>query len=197
MAVNSKTIGLFFGSFNPIHVGHLNLAHYFAEFGGLDQVWFVITPLNPMKSKQSLLPDIHRAALVEQAIEKYPQLKASRVEFDLPQPNYTTTTLAHLQERYPEHQFALILGEDNLYNFHKWKNYQWILDHFPLYVYPRRVSGLKTKEINLTGQIHRLEAPIFEISATFIRQAIKSGQDIRPMLPESVWTYIDEMNFYK
>jgi nicotinate-nucleotide adenylyltransferase len=197
MAVNSKTIGLFFGTFNPIHVGHLNLAHYFAEFGGLDQVWFVITPLNPMKSKQSLLPDIHRAALVEQAIEKYPQLKASRVEFDLPQPNYTTTTLAHLQERYPEHQFALILGEDNLYNFHKWKNYQWILDHFPLYVYPRRVSGLKTKEINLTGQIHRLEAPIFEISATLIRQAIKSGRDIRPMLPESVWTYIDEMNFYK
>ena len=192
-----KTIGLFFGTFNPIHLGHLNLAHYFAEFGGLDQVWFVITPLNPLKSKQSLLPDINRAALVEQAVEKYPRLKASRIEFNLPQPNYTATTLAHLQEQFPEHQFALILGEDNLYGFRKWKNYHWILEHFPLYVYPRHFEGKPHQDLSMPGTIHRVDAPVFEISATFIRQAIKEGRDIRPMLPESVWTYIDEMNFYK
>ena len=117
----SKTIGLYFGTFNPIHIGHLNIAHYFAHHSNLDEVWLVVTPENPLKNKQSLLADYHRAALVDIALEDYPRLKTSRVEFDLPQPNYTVNTLAVLQEQNPEHRFALIMGEDNLQNLHKWK----------------------------------------------------------------------------
>lgn len=193
-----KTIGLYFGTFNPIHIGHLNIAHYFAQYSKLDEVWLVVTPRNPLKIKQSLLADYHRAALVDIALEDYPQLKTSRVEFDLPQPNYTVNTLAVLQEQNPEHSFALIMGEDNLQNLHKWKNYEWLLEHIPILVYPR-ISHLENSpsKAKNTGNITHVKAPIFELSSTFIRKSIERGLDIRPMLPEKVWRYIDEMNFYK
>lgn len=197
-----KSIGLYFGTFNPIHIGHLNIAHYFAHHSTLDEVWLVITPQNPLKTKQSLLADYHRAALVDIALEDYPKLKTCRVEFDLPQPNYTVNTLAVLQEQHPELLFTLIMGQDNLVHFKKWKNYQWILNEIPIMVYPRALSTDMLKKsglesINLEGDITQVNAPIFELSATFIRQGIKQGKDVRPMLPERVWQYIDEMNFYK
>jgi nicotinate-nucleotide adenylyltransferase len=198
---SGKTIGLYFGTFNPIHVGHLNIAHYFAHHSNLDEVWLVVTPQNPLKIKKSLLADYHRAALVDIAVEDYPRLKTCRVEFDLPQPNYTVNTLAVLQERHPDYNFALIMGQDNLENLHKWKNYQWLLEHITILVYPR-ITSVKDLESGhdqapFNGNITHIEAPIIEISSTFIRKGIQSGADIRPMLPEKVWRYIDEMNFYK
>ena len=194
----SKTIGLYFGTFNPIHIGHLNIAHYFAHHSNLDEVWLVVTPENPLKNKQSLLAYYHRAALVDIALEDYPRLKTSRVEFDLPQPNYTVNTLAVLQEQNPEHRFALIMGEDNLQNLHKWKNYEWLLEHIPILVYPR-ISGREESRSKTyhKGNITQVKAPVFELSSTYIRKRIERGADIRPMLPEKVWRYIDEMNFYK
>ena len=200
MAKN-KTIGLYFGTFNPIHVGHLNIAHYFAHHSDLDEVWLVVTPQNPLKNKKSLLADYHRAALVDIAVEDYPRLKTCRVEFDMPQPNYTVNTLAVLQEQNPDVSFALIMGQDNLDNLHKWKNYQWILQHIPILVYPR-IASVKDPEndhdqTQFRGNITSVKAPIIELSSTFIRKAIESGTDVRPMLSENVWRYIDEMNFYK
>jgi len=198
---SNKCIGLYFGTFNPIHVGHLNIAHYFAHHSNLDEVWLVVTPQNPLKTKNSLLADYHRAALVDIALEDYPRLKTCRVEFDMPQPNYTVNTLAVLQEQYPDYTFALIMGQDNLDHLHKWKNYQWILEHIPILVYPRVASEKESNkaetQAQFKGDITRVNAPIFELSSTFIRKAIKGGNDIRPMLPEKVWRYIDEMNFYK
>jgi nicotinate-nucleotide adenylyltransferase len=196
-----KTIGLYFGTFNPIHIGHLNIAHYFAHHSDLDEVWLVVTPQNPLKNKKSLLADYHRAALVDIAVEDYPRLKTCRVEFDMPQPNYTVNTLAVLQEQNPNLSFALIMGQDNLDHLHKWKNYQWILQHIPILVYPR-VTGSNGQsngddQTQFSGKITKVKAPIFELSSTFIRKNIKIGADIRPMLPENVWRYIDEMNFYK
>jgi nicotinate-nucleotide adenylyltransferase len=197
----NKCIGLYFGTFNPIHVGHLNIAHYFAHHSNLDEVWLVVTPQNPLKNKNSLLADYHRAALVDIALEDYPRLKTCRVEFDMPQPNYTVNTLAVLQEQYPDYTFALIMGQDNLDHLHKWKNYQWILEHIPILVYPRVASEKESKkaetQTQVKGDITQVKAPVFELSSTFIRKAIKGGDDIRPMLPEKVWRYIDEMNFYK
>tara|TARA_B100001287_G_C22442213_1_gene416533 strand:- start:5 stop:613 length:609 start_codon:yes stop_codon:yes gene_type:complete len=202
MMEQKKSIGLFFGTFNPIHIGHINIAHYFAHHSTLDEVWFVITPLNPLKNKQSLLSDYHRAALVDIAVENYRKLKTCRVEFDLPQPNYTVNTLAVLQEQHKDIIFTLIMGQDNLIHFKKWKNYHWILAEIPIMVYPR-VLGLENAEKSISspqdldGDITHVKAPIFEISATFIRKGIKQGEDIRPMLQDKVWRYIDEMNFYK
>jgi nicotinate-nucleotide adenylyltransferase len=194
----NKIIGLYFGTFNPIHIGHLNIAHYFAHHSNLDQVWLVVTPQNPLKAKKSLLADYHRAALVDIAIEEYPRLKTSRVEFDLPQPNYTVNTLAVLQEQYPNNTFALIMGQDNLRSLHKWKNYEWLLKNIPILVYPR-VQALDSgePEVKFQGEITEVKAPVFELSSTFIRKGIQDGLDVRPMLPEKVWQYIDEMNFYK
>jgi nicotinate-nucleotide adenylyltransferase len=193
----SKRIGLFFGTFNPIHTGHLNLANYFAEFSDLDQVWLVVTPHNPLKDKKSLLADHHRLAMVRIAIEDYPRLRASNVEFDLPQPNYTVNTLAYLEEAHPENEFCLIMGTDNLNSLHKWKNYEVILERYPIYVYPRITTPAEWEPPKGKGNIHFVKAPIFELSSTFIRKSIRNGKDIRPMLPHGVWKYLDEMNFYK
>ena len=128
-----KRIGLFFGTFNPIHIGHLIIANHLVEFSDLDEVWFVITPQSPFKTKQSLLDDHHRYQMVYEAVQDYPKLKPSKIEFDLPQPNYTINTLVHLDEKYGEdHQFSLIMGEDNLKSFHKWKNYETILELYSI-----------------------------------------------------------------
>ena len=193
-----KRTGLFFGTFNPMHIGHLVIANHMAEFSDLEEVWFVVTPKSPFKAKDSLLEDHHRYQMVYEAVKDYPRLGVTDIEFKLPQPNYTVTTLTALQERYgTEREFALIMGEDNLKGFHKWKNYEAILEYYPLYVYPR-ISEKKVPQALVDHpNIHRVEAPIMEISATFIRKQHKAGRNVRPMLPEAVWTYMDEMNFYR
>ena len=193
----SKKIGLFFGTFNPIHVGHLIIANHMVEFSDLDEVWFVVTPHNPHKKKKTLLEDPHRLAMVRIAVEEYPKLQASNVEFDLPQPNYTVNTLVHLEEKYPEKNFSLIMGEDNLKSLHKWKNYEVILERYSIYVYPRISEGTVETQFDNHKKIKKVDAPIIELSSTFIRKGIKAGKNIRPMLPAEVWTYLDEMNFYK
>lgn len=193
----SKKIGLFFGTFNPIHVGHLIIANHMVEFSDLDEVWFVVTPHNPHKKKKTLLEDHHRLAMVRIAVEEYPKLQASNVEFDLPQPNYTVNTLVHLEEKYPEKNFCLIMGEDNLKSLHKWKNYEVILERYSIYVYPRISEGTVETQFDNHKKIKKVDAPIIELSSTFIRKGIKAGKNIRPMLSAEVWTYLDEMNFYK
>ncbi|SNR56670.1 nicotinate-nucleotide adenylyltransferase [Lutibacter agarilyticus] len=190
-------VGLFFGTFNPIHVGHLIIANYMVEFSDLEEVWFVITPLSPFKKKNSLLDNHHRLAIANIAVEDYPKLKTSDIEFKLPQPNYTVNSLIHLEEKYPNHQFCLIMGEDNLKGLHKWKNYETILQNYEVYVYPRISEGVTENELLNHPKIHQVSAPIVEISSTFIRKSIKENYDIRAMLTPNVWKYIDEMNFYK
>jgi nicotinate-nucleotide adenylyltransferase len=190
-------VGLFFGTFNPIHIGHLIIANYMAEFSDLDEVWFVVTPLSPFKKKNSLLDNYHRLAIANIAVENYPKLKTSDIEFKLPEPNYTINTLVHLEEKYPNHQFCLIMGEDNLKGFHKWKNSETILNNYELYVYPRISDGKTEHQISNHPKIHNVAAPIVQISSTFIRKSIKEKKDISTMLPPNVWKYIDEMNFYR
>ncbi|MGC6437466.1 MAG: nicotinate (nicotinamide) nucleotide adenylyltransferase [Flavobacteriaceae bacterium] len=189
-------IGLYFGTFNPIHVGHLIIANHFAEYSDLDQVWCVVTPQNPFKTKQSILDNRQRLHMVNLATQDYPKLKSSAIEFDLKQPNYTIDTLVYLEEKYPNYQFALIMGEDNLVSLPKWKNADILLQNYPIYVYPRKLNASIQKR-PITGRVEKIDAPIIEISSSFIRSALKSGKNIRPLLPETVWTYLDEMNFYK
>jgi len=190
-------IGLFFGSYNPIHVGHLIIANHMVEYSDLDEVWLVVTPHNPFKKKSSLLEDHHRFQLVMRATEDYPKLKPSNIEFDLPQPNYTINTLVHLEEKYPQHHFNLIMGLDNLNSFTKWKNYEKILDEHDLYVYPRISKDVSSSDLLTNKSVHIIEAPIVEISSTFIRSAIKDKKNIRALMPHKAWIYLDEMNFYK
>ncbi|NNE02315.1 MAG: nicotinate-nucleotide adenylyltransferase [Eudoraea sp.] len=193
-----KNIGLFFGTFNPIHIGHLVIANHLVEFSDLDEVWFVITPQSPFKIKNTLLDNNHRYQMVYEATKEYPKLKASTIEFDLPQPNYTIHTLVHLEEKYGStYTFSLIMGEDNLKGFHKWKNYKEILENHALYVYPRVSGGSASEQFKDHAKIHFIDAPIMEVSSTFIRKNHKAGKNIKPMLPEAVWKYMDEMNFYR
>lgn len=192
-----KKVGLFFGTFNPIHVGHLTIANHIAEYSDLDQVWFVVTPHSPFKKKSSLLDDHHRFQMVDRAVEHYSKLKASDIEFNLPQPNYTINTLTYLEEKFPDHEFALIMGSDNLKSFHKWKNYELIIEAHDIYVYPRLTDKKIKGKFDDHQRIKHVDAPIMELSSTFIRKAIMNGKNIRPMLPEAVWIYLDEMNFYK
>lgn len=190
-------IGLYFGTFNPIHIGHLTIANHLAEHSDLDQIWFVVTPQSPFKKKSSLLDNYQRLEMVFQATKDYDKLRPSDIEFGLKQPNYTIDTLVYLEEKYPNHTFSLIMGEDNLKGFHKWKNYELILENYSIYVYPRISEGKTDTQFKDHPKIHHVAAPIMEISSTFIRNSIKDGKNIRPLLPYSVWEYIDEMNFYK
>jgi nicotinate-nucleotide adenylyltransferase len=190
-------IGLYFGTFNPIHVGHLIIANHMAEHSDLDQVWMVVTPHNPLKKKNTLLDDYHRLQMVHLATENFPKIKPSDIEFKLAQPNYTVNTLVHLQEKYPDHEFSLIMGEDNLKSFHKWKNYEAILEHHDIYVYPRISSEIENLTFKNHPKIHLIDAPVVEISSTFIRDTIKKGKNVQPLLPLKVWEYIDHNNFYK
>lgn len=193
-----KKIGLYFGTFNPIHIGHLVIANHMVEFSDLDEVWFVVTPQSPFKTKKSLLDNHHRYQLVTEATLDYPKLKPSKIEFDLPQPNYTVNTLAHLLEKYGDkHNFCLIMGEDNLKGLHKWKNFEVILENHYIYVYPRISEGEVEHRFRDHEKIQFVAAPIMEISSTFIRKQHKLGKNVRPMLPERVWKYMDEMNFYR
>jgi len=193
-----KKVGLYFGTFNPIHIGHLVIANHMVEFSDLDEVWFVVTPQSPFKTKKTLLDNHHRYEMVYEATKEYPKLNPSKIEFDLPQPNYTVNTLAHLDEKYPSgYSFSLIMGEDNLKGLHKWKNYETILENYNIYVYPRISEGTLESQFMQHKSILRVNAPIMEISSTFIRKEYKNGKNIKPMLPPEVWTYIDEMNFYR
>ncbi|MFM2206355.1 MAG: hypothetical protein RL213_330 [Bacteroidota bacterium] len=188
-------IGLFFGSFNPVHNGHMVIASYLAEFTDLEQVWFVVSPHNPLKDKSSLLSDHHRLQLVKTAIGDYRKLKASNIEFSLPKPSYTINTLSYLFEKHPEHTFVLILGADNLETFKKWKNWEQILEAVELYVYPRRESD--GGELLHHPKVKVVDAPLMELSATFIRKAIREGKDVRYMVPGAVWEQMREMHFYE
>lgn len=198
-------IGLYFGSFNPIHIGHLIIANHLADNEELDQVWFVVSPHNPHKKKSSLLADYHRLALVREAIEGNEKLRVSDIEFGLPQPSYTATTLAYLKDKYPNYLFSLIMGEDNLRTFHKWFNYEIILENHPIFVYPRAYTmqekdkGEITKSILLAHKNVSLceNVPVMNISSSFIRQQIKVGKDVRYLLSEPVFEYVDRMNFYR
>jgi len=197
----SKRIGLYFGTFNPVHIGHLIIANHVVENTPLDEVWFVVSPHNPHKKKASLLEDYHRLNLVKEAIEDNDKLRASDIEFKLPQPSYTATTLAYLQEQYPKKDFTLIMGEDNLRSLHKWSNFETIVKNHKIIVYPRHQT-IQEKELVKptvnTDQIAVLEnVPFMDISASFIRNAIKEGKSVKYLLTAPVLKYIDEMNFYK
>ncbi len=187
--------GLFFGSFNPIHIGHLIIASYFVEFSDLKKVWFVVSPQNPLKEKQGLLDDYHRLALVNIAVEDDPRFKASNIEFSLPKPSYTIDTLTYLQEKYPDDEFVLIMGTDNIESFHKWKNYEQILNNYELYVYPR--PGSVKNELLNHHKVRLVDAPVIQISSSFIRNAIKEKKEVKYLLPPKVYDYVKEMHFYE
>jgi nicotinate-nucleotide adenylyltransferase len=189
-------IGLYFGSFNPIHIGHLIIANHMAEYSSLNQIWMVVTPHNPLKLKDSLLDDHHRLEMVYLATKDYDKIKPSDIEFKLPQPNYTINTLTHLQEKYPQHEFSLIMGEDNLNTIHKWKNYEVILRNHEIYVYPRLPLEDTTLQLPSYAKIHRIAAPVIELSSTFIRESIKNKKIVVPMLPDKVWKYLEHNLFY-
>jgi nicotinate-nucleotide adenylyltransferase len=198
-------IGLFFGSFNPIHVGHLILANYIVENSDLNQIWFVVSPKNPLKDKKDLLPEYHRIALVKEAIDDNPKMYASNIEFNLKQPNYTVKTLLVLNEKYPNYNFSLIIGEDNLKTFHKWYNYEYIIDNYKIFVYPRidKPNEIKNKTekyidiINNSNIIFLKNAPLLSISSSYIRNEIKNKKNVKYLLTPPVLKYIDEMGFYK
>jgi len=194
-------IGLYFGSFNPIHIGHMAIAGFMTEFAGLDQVWFVVSPQNPLKKKDTLLADHHRLYMAQLAIGDNDRIKASDIEFKLPVPSYTIDTLTYLREKYDKNEFCLVMGEDNLYTLHKWKNAGELVDRYPIYVYPRPDSKKPVSsildEILADADIHKIDAPLMEISSTFIRNGIKKGRDMSYFLPPAVWKYIMEMHFYE
>ena len=191
-------IGLFFGSFNPIHIGHLIIANTMATTTDLDQVWFVVSPHNPFKKATSLLHEFDRLDLVEQAIADNSRLRATDIEVSMPRPSYTIDTLARLAEKYPQHTFRLIMGEDNLEQFANWKNYRQILDLYGVYVYPRPLAaGVPESPFKTDPQVRLVEAPLLAISATFIRNCIRADRSIRYMVPDVVEEKIRRKKFYR
>lgn len=205
-------VGLYFGSFNPVHIGHLVIANHLANNSDLDQIWLVVSPQNPHKKKSSLLADHHRLALVKVAVDDNPKLRASDIEFKLPQPSYTVNTLAYLKEEYPNNSFTLIMGEDNLRSFHKWKNYEQILKNHEIVVYPRVLTIQELEKIKAGEDISKSsskidiqkenitvleDTPIMKISSSFIRKAIKENKSVKYLLTPEVEKYCDEMNFYR
>lgn len=186
-------IGLYFGSFNPIHTGHLIIANHIVEHTNIDKVWFVVSPHNPLKEAHSLLNEYHRLNLVELAIEDNPKFRASNVEFRLPKPSFTIDTLTYLTEKFPLEQFSIIVGSDSWQNIHRWKNYEQLIKNYEFIVYNR--PGYEVKE-NHQAKITLLDAPILEISATFIRKEIKNKKSVRYLLPEAVYQNIMENRYY-
>lgn len=190
------TVGLYFGSYNPIHIGHLAIANYMVEFTNIDQLWFVVSPQNPFKKKANLLDDYQRLELAQLAINNDDRLRASNIEFNLPKPSYTVDTLAYLKDRHPNYHFKILMGSDNLENFHKWKNYEAIVENYGVIVYPR--PGFDKSKVRKHKNISIAEnTPLMEISSSFIRAAVRQGKDVRHFLPPRSWEYLDEMNFYK
>jgi nicotinate-nucleotide adenylyltransferase len=188
--------GLFFGSFNPVHIGHLALANYMVENTDIDQLWFVISPHNPLKQKETLLADHLRLEMLELAVHDSRKYKVSNIEFHLPKPSFTIDTLTYLSEKYPGNQFVILMGIDGLETFHKWKNHTQIIENYARYIYPR----ITEKPIDAAlhpNVIFLKNAPIIEISSSFIRKSIKEGKDMRYFLHEKVFDFIDKMNLYK
>lgn len=196
MEKKNKKIGLFFGSFNPIHNGHLILAKYLLNQSDLSDIWFVVSPQNPLKDKKSLLGEMHRLQLVKMAIEDEPHFKAIDIEFKMPKPSYTIDTLIHLTEKYPKNKFVLIMGSDNMNTINKWKNYEVILSDYEVYAYPRIVEKANVPAIE-HPHIKYISAPIIELSSTMIRANIKEKKDVRYFLSEKVYDYVKEMHFYE
>lgn len=188
-------IGLFFGSFNPIHQGHLILAQSALNLTDLDKIWLVVSPQNPFKQKKNLLPEYDRMRLAELALQDQHNILPSNVEFSLPKPSYTIDTLTHLSDRYESYEFSLIMGEDNLQHLHKWKNYEAILKYYRIFVYPR--LSAEPAALLAHPQVHKFEAPLLNISATFIRQTIKTGGSVRYMVPKSVFEYIENNQLFR
>jgi len=187
-------IGLFFGSFNPIHVGHLIVANVMATTTDLEQVWLVVSPQNPFKKNKSLLHEFDRLDLVERAIADNHRLKASDAEFSMPRPSFTIDTLRRLREKFPQHTFRLIIGGDNLGQFPNWKEHEAILNDFGLYVYPR--PNAEPSSLQTHPNVRLVEAPLLDISATFIRAQLKAGGSIRYMVPDAVERLIELKKFY-
>lgn len=188
-------IGIFSGSFNPIHIGHLILANYIVEYTDVDEVWFVVTPHNPLKEESSLLDEQERLNMVELAVKPYRKLHASDIEFSLPRPSYTLDTLKALSRAYATHEFCLIIGGDNWESFSAWKGYQEIIDNYKIFVYPRLDAKI-TVSTKLKNKVEILDSPIIEISSTSIREALEEGKCVRPYLPDEVFDYITEKKLY-
>jgi nicotinate-nucleotide adenylyltransferase len=189
-----KKIGLFFGSFNPVHVGHMIIANYMATHTDLDEVWMVVSPHNPLKPKKTLARDHDRLHLVRLAIGDNPHLRASDVEFGLPKPSYTIDTLLYMREKHPGKQFCLIMGGDNLGTLHKWKNYELLLRDYPIYVYQR--PSYELGELEGHPNVHIQEAPLLQLSASYIRKCLKEGRSVQYMVPDAVYQYLEETSIY-
>ena len=185
-------IGLFFGSFNPIHIGHLIIANVMTSHA--DRVWFVVSPQNPFKKNKSLLHEFDRYEMVEKAIQDNHLFQVTDVEFGMPRPSYTIDTLTYLSEKYPQHKFKLIIGSDNLSQFNKWKNAQVILDIYGLLVYPR--PGAESSDLPKHPNVTVVEAPLLNISASYIRESVRQGKSIRYMVPEVVARHIEKQGYY-
>jgi nicotinate-nucleotide adenylyltransferase len=199
LAPVAMKIGLYFGSFNPIHVGHLIVGNTMVEHTDLQQVWYIVSPQNPLKKREDLLHEFDRLNMVELAIASNPNMRVSDVEFNLPRPSYTIDTLTYLQEKHPQHQFALIIGEDNLVSLPKWKNYEAILEYFSLYVYPRIVADnarVRKAELREHAKVKFVDAPLLDISATFIRRSVQNHLSIAYLVHEAVEEYIKQKKFY-
>ncbi|MEN8764357.1 MAG: nicotinate (nicotinamide) nucleotide adenylyltransferase [Wenyingzhuangia sp.] len=190
-------IGLYFGTFNPVHVGHVILANHMLHHTALDEIWMVVTPHNPHKKKHTLLDNHHRLEMVYKATEEYDHIHPSDIEFKLTQPNYTINTLVHLSEKFPQHEFAIMMGEDNLRSFHKWKNYEMILQDYDVFVYPRIAENQEEVILKSHPKVHLIQAPIVDISSTLIRKSIQDKKSVQHLLAPKVWSYIDLMNFYQ
>ncbi|MEM7367314.1 MAG: nicotinate (nicotinamide) nucleotide adenylyltransferase [Bacteroidota bacterium] len=188
-------IGLFFGSFNPIHTGHLILAQTALNETPLEYIWFVVSPQNPFKKKKNLISEYNRLRMAELAVEPHPRMLASNVEFSLPKPSYTIDTLTHLREVYETYTFSIIMGQDNLQHLHKWKNAEALLKYYQIYVYPR--EGGQPSELDDHPHIHFFQAPMLNISATYIRQTIRAGKSVRFMVPEPVYDYLEGGSLFK
>ncbi|HYE54533.1 MAG TPA: nicotinate (nicotinamide) nucleotide adenylyltransferase [Chitinophagaceae bacterium] len=188
-------IGLYFGSFNPIHTGHLIIANHIRQQVELNQVWFIVSPQNPLKPSSALLNEFHRLALVQLAIDDEPGLKASDIEFRLPRPSYTADTLAYLQDKYPQHEFSIIMGSDSFQNLSKWKNPEYILKHHKIYVYKRPGIDIKPQPDN--SNVIVLDAPLLQISATHIRENVRNGRSIRFLVPDKVKEEIERNGYYR
>ena len=188
-------IGLYFGSFNPVHTGHMIIANHLVNVSDIDQVWMVVSPQNPFKKRKNLADGYDRLHLAELAIGDNPNIRTCNIEFELPVPSYTIDTLTYLQERNPDFEFSLIMGSDNIEKFHKWKNFEMILDHYSIYIYQRagNISDLYIEYDN----IHYLDAPLLDISSSYIRKLIKDGKSVRYMVPHEVYKYLMESNMYK
>ena len=183
-----KKIGIYSGSFNPIHHGHVMLANYLVEFSDLDELWFVVTPQNPLKKKEDLLDDDERLKMVQLAIGDDPRIRVSDIEMHLPTPSYTINTLTALSEQYPDSEFVFICGMDSLQNLKNWREYQRILDNYELLVFPR--EGYDGGDLINYPSVTVLKTPILEISSTFIRQCVKEGRDVRHFMPEKAYQYL-------